>query len=298
MNTILALTSFFLGCLFSFGLFKRESNKTAHFIEQKPIDSTVRLELSGVVTGNRKLLKAINSLFDKYEEKTLCLSKEQEDLIRGLSGLSHDIRTPLTGAKGHIQLATMALTSNKTSEISSHLDSASERIDAVNHILCALSDYSHASDPDSSLSLQKVQLLPLVLEVLSGHTADFLEREWDPEVIAKDETIEITADPFEFKRIVDNLISNALLYGTASPKCICTQGSLTVLNKVATSETIDVDRMFERFYRADPSRAIPGSGLGLPTARQLAWNMGMDLTGETVGHSIEFSIIFQNEGER
>ena len=43
----------------------------------------------------------------------------------------------------------------------------------------------------------------------------------------------------------------------------------------------DLPKIFDRFYRADQSRATPGSGLGLSLARALARAMGGDLTAES-----------------
>src|SRR5699024_12185287 len=76
------------------------------------------------------------------------------------------------------------------------------------------------------------------------------------------------------KRIFRNLIQNAISYG--SEYLIIEQREEQILfrNRVQIGKSIDVTRIFDRFYKADHSRHEKSSGLGLSIVKQLMEKMG------------------------
>ena len=87
----------------------------------------------------------------------------------------------------------------------------------------------------------------------------------------------VAADPERLHQILDNLLDNAVKYaaeGTAIRVLAIPNisGIETVVSNATGAHKPDAERMFERFYRADPSRsaAAGGVGLGLAISRELA----------------------------
>lgn len=87
----------------------------------------------------------------------------------------------------------------------------------------------------------------------------------------------VAADPERLHQILDNLLDNAVKYaaeGTAIRISALSNisGVETVVANATSQHKPDAERMFERFYRADPSRsaAAGGVGLGLAISRELA----------------------------
>ena len=62
-------------------------------------------------------------------------------------------------------------------------------------------------------------------------------------------------------------------------------------NSVAGSDTLDPDRLFERFYQADSSRSTAGSGLGLSVAAKLAEAQGMTLAARLEGNMLVVTLV-------
>jgi len=99
-----------------------------------------------------------------------------------------------------------------------------------------------------------------------------------------DEDVVAPADPEALARIVENALVNCLRHGAAAPAITLRRAAtadgfaLTIVNEAEGLEALDASRLFERFYRGDPSRRSGGSGLGLAIADALARAQGMTLT--------------------
>ena len=110
-----------------------------------------------------------------------------------------------------------------------------------------------------------LQFEPLVFE--AGKTLE--------ENVAED--LCVTGDPAKLKRLVDVLLDNARKYTPPGGQITVTlapeSGKRARLNVRNEGEPIppgELERIFERFYRADPARTAGGFGLGLPIAREIA----------------------------
>jgi signal transduction histidine kinase len=102
-------------------------------------------------------------------------------------------------------------------------------------------------------------------------------RRLEIKVNVPDDIPPVAADPERLHQVLDNLFDNAAKYAAeGSPVTVAARlsgGSVeTVLSNATGRFRPDPDRMFDRFYRADPSRssAAGGVGLGLAISRELA----------------------------
>ena len=94
----------------------------------------------------------------------------------------------------------------------------------------------------------------------------------------------VTGEPASLERAVTNLLDNAVKWSPPGGivRIRLNHGTLTVDDQGPGIEPSDRDQVFERFYRSDESRAMPGSGLGLSIVRQVierhAGNVRVDET--------------------
>lgn len=241
-------------------------------------NANARVTIGSRAPGIAELAEAINGELDRTMQAHVAGMRAQRDFQRDLSALSHDIRTPLTGAKGYLQLAA----DEADPELERRrIDAAVERIDRTSELLDALFSYTKASDPDLALDIEPVDLREVVEQCLLGHYPDFERLEWEPVVSGADAPRVVEANRQALERIVENLVSNALRHGSDAPKIALSDEPgrpvLRIENRVEHAEAIDVEHLFDRFYRADAARQAGGSGLGLATAAKLAAAMGMSL---------------------
>ena len=281
-----------LGAVFVVGCYASELGRQARFLARRERESNARLTCGSRLPGLVGMVDAVNAEIDAADAERVRALRAADEFSRGLSALSHDVRTPLTGARGYLQLAREEADPARKD---AQLAAADARLAAMSGLLDELFSYARAADPDTPLELGPVAVRPLLEQVLLGHYPEFEQRGWEPALDCEDVTVEANAEALA--RIVENLVVNALRHGsgplrvTARPAGEGGRISIEFANPVADPSAIDADRLFERFYQADASRATAGSGLGLSVAAKLAAAQGMDLTARLAGAELVVTLV-------
>ena len=283
----LLLVGLGLGAFFVCVCYATELGRQARFLARRERLSNARLTCGSRLPGMVALVDAVNAEMDAADAERVAALRAADEFSRGLSALSHDVRTPLTGARGYLQLAREESDPARKDE---QLAAADARLAAMSGLLDELFSYARAADPDTPLELGPVALRPVLEQVLLGHYPEFEARGWEPELSCGD--VVVTADREALARIVENLVVNALRHGSG-PLAVRVRPAgekngvvVEFSNPVADPSSIDVDRLFERFYQADASRSTAGSGLGLSVAAKLAEAQGMTLTARLSGPNL------------
>ena len=235
-----------------------------------------RVRLRFPTRAARALAQEANGLIDEADAARLEAAEERRELQRNLATFSHDVRTPLAGAQGYLQLYAVAESDEERSEC---VAAAIERLGVMRVLVDQLFEYAKAVSDDRELARAPVEVADVLGECLAELYPSFVERGWAPEVAA-DEAVEVLADREALTRIVENVLGNCLRHGSGAPR-IELRGengfALSISNEAEGLETLDASRLFERFYRGDAARSTGGSGLGLSIAADLARAMGMSL---------------------
>ncbi len=263
-------------------LYERELGHLARFLERRDRSANERATVSFSTPGISSVAAAVNGEMDALRDERAALGEQQEAFQRDLAALSHDIRTPLAGAQGYLQLHER---STDPAERERCLREASLRLSAMRELTDRLFDYAKAADADSPLACEPVEVLPVLAEVLAGAYPQFAERGWEPAIDFEDDGATALADAEALSRVFSNLLANALRHGASAPaisqRLVSLEGGegngmveLAFSNKVEDADAIDADRLFERFYRADGARSGGGSGLGLAIVASLCKRMG------------------------
>lgn len=272
--------------------YRSEVDRMATFLRTRDRTSNGRLSTQMPGAAFARLARAVNAELDEAGAERRAADQAQREFQQGLASLSHDVRTPLAGAKGYVQLA---LGEPEGPERARYLACAVERLDAMEGLLGSLFAYTQAHDPDLALDLQPVAVLPVLAEVLAGQCPAFEERGWEPEVSFEDEGLVVMADRAALARILENLVANALHHGAGAPSISQRGSSIAFANAVADPAALEVGRLFERFYRADASRSRSGAGLGLAVVAELADAMGAAATASLEGDRLVMTLAFPTE---
>ena len=259
----------------------------AGFLRGREARSNARMTVEAPGRAFAELAEAVNAQLDAAQQERLDGQRRQQEFQRDLASLSHDIRTPLMGAKGYLRLAQ---DEGDEAGRDRRLAAAEARLDDMGALLDQLFAYAQANDPDLALDLRPVRVLPVLADVLVGQYPAFERQGWEPRVDFQDEALLVDADPEALARIFENLVVNALRHGVSAPTIEQRGGAVTFANEVSDPAALDVERLFERFYRADASRTSPGSGLGLAVAASLAEAMGMRLDARLEGATLRMGL--------
>jgi histidine kinase len=218
----------------------------------------------------------LGAAFDRMAEAVERARKVQRDF---LANLSHELKTPLTGLIGFSQ----ALVDGSLKTVAERTRAAAivhEEAERVLRMAQELLDLARVEAGSISMAIAPVDLagqLQQELEIVRPRAeARSLALALD---VARD-VPPVAADPERLHQILDNLLDNAVKYAPEGSTIAVSArlgdgGVETIVSNPAGAHRPDPERMFDRFYRADPSRSAAGGvGLGLAISKELATAMG------------------------
>ncbi|MCC0687993.1 sensor histidine kinase [Clostridioides sp. ES-S-0056-01] len=235
---------------------------------EKPIDIVLidknLIELAAEININQSLQK----------ENRLSILKREHQLKESISNISHDLRTPLTSMLGYLQLLQKTELSNEQKE---YLDISLSRGKYLQALINNFYDISLLEDKEFTLTLERINLDNILADIILSFTNQFEERNITPSIKFSDKPTYVIADETMLKRLVMNLVSNVIRYGSKELLIEILYTDFIEVhfqNEIRNEKNIDTDRLFDKFYTADLSRNHSGSGLGLYIVKVLAEKMG------------------------
>ncbi|MBH9986230.1 cell wall metabolism sensor histidine kinase WalK [Lactobacillus sp. M0390] len=244
-----------------------------HYIAQGHFDHTISFK---VKTDLQKVIDSINSLVDSTvnainEERAIEQSKDEL-----ISNVSHDIRTPLTSIIGYLGLLKSGV--DDPEEQQRYLNIAYSKAEQMKSLAHDLLEYTTLKSTNTSLNLTSLHIFSMLEQVAAGFEFEADEKGVVFNIETRPKDLTIQADPEKLVRVYNNLITNALKYGTGATQ-INLIANLVNNNEVElrvenNGERIPKDslkKIFERFYRMEGSRNTQtgGTGLGLAITKSI-----------------------------
>ena len=251
-------------------------------MQLEEIDRGSRMEL-GVQSRQRDVLALcgnLNRIWQHWYKNRMQYEKAQKQLKQNITSLAHDIRTPLTGAAGYVQLAQEC---KEAARRERYLQTADDRLKELGDMLEEMFLYTKLTSREFELNLSDIQLLPLLSDCLLGFYRQFEERGISPTVEFETESLRVRADEECLRRIFHNLIQNTLLHGRGGLAIRQRGTGLVFENLVSETSKPDPGQVFDQFYKADSARRKGSSGLGLFIVKELAEKMDMRVSAGMEG---------------
>jgi two-component system sensor histidine kinase MtrB len=231
-----------------------------------------QLEQRMVVRGEddlARLATSFNAMADSLQRQITQLEGLSQLQQRFTSDVSHELRTPLTT----VQMAADVLHEAR-GDFPAHVARSAEllraELDRFEGLLTDLLEISRYDAGAAVLDSEPTDLGALVARVVAGMYA--LAERHDTELVVSrpDEDVIAEVDARRVERILRNLVGNAIEHGAGRPVEITlaanrTAAAVTVRDLGVGLSSAEAQHVFDRFWRADPSRVrtVGGSGLGL-----------------------------------
>jgi heavy metal sensor kinase len=213
-----------------------------------------------------RLIGVFNQMLDRLE-------KSFHQAVRFSADAAHELKTPLTILQGELEQALLAASAGSPQQQT--LNRLLEEVQRLKSIMRKLLLLSLADSGQLKLTLEPMDLSAALESVCE-----------DTQILAPHLTVEpditpgirVNADRDLLRQVVQNLTGNAIKYNRKDGTIrfwLREDGPAVLLTIANTGKSIpssERERIFDRFYRADPSRnrKIEGVGLGLSLAREIA----------------------------
>ena len=242
-----------------FIVMKRELRKIANQISREDNDF---LSVQIVDEDLNRLVSGINHLYEKQLEIRKAANGKEKEIRESISMVSHDMKTPLTSIIGYLQMAKKSADEERQSDI----DTALERAAYLNGLVNDFFEISLIDADSFSPNLESLNICELICEEIFALSPSFDKKGMLPVFEKSDRDIRVQADRKMCTRVFQNYFSNCIKYGVGEVVIDVDESStekvrITISN--TPQNTVNPDKMFERFYRDDQARSGEGAGLGM-----------------------------------
>lgn len=248
----------------------------------------------GISSRDRHMRALTATLNDELRElNALRLMYEQGDmeLKHAITGVSHDLRTPLTAIAGYIDLLERESDPAKRAR---YIAIIKNRTEALRKLSEELLDYSVSASHEQSLELRPVALNRALEESLASFYQAFSDRGIVPQVYIPEEPVICLCEPQALNRVLGNVLSNAAKYSDGDLLVsLKPTGEIEVENSARRLDSVQTEKLFDRFYTVENARG--STGLGLSIAKTLTERMGGRIDAQYRHGRLHILIILKKE---
>lgn len=251
-------------------------------------DFSTEIETKGPIEF-QELGQAFNDMSRNLQDTFQSLDESEQEKRMMIAQLSHDIKTPITS----IQVTVEGILDGviKEEERLHYLTTIGRQTERLNKLVEELDVLTLNAQPQdiADEEVEDVFLDQLLIESMSEFQLQIEQEERDVYIQVKPESAKIKSYFDKLSRILVNLLNNAFKYSEPGTRievlAQLTEEELTISVKDEGQGILpeDLEKIFNRLYRVETSRNMKtgGHGLGLAIARELAHQLGGEITAES-----------------
>ncbi|OGL40121.1 MAG: hypothetical protein A2042_02710 [Candidatus Schekmanbacteria bacterium GWA2_38_11] len=201
------------------------------------------------------------------------LERVRQDFV---ANVSHELKTPLTLIIGYIE-ALIDGAKDDSESLTGFLNIIDSHAKRMNKLISDLLELAKIESVDYRVTKSRNSLRSLIESCLASYKEELNRKKLSFELKIEEESEWVFVDKSKIELAINNLIDNAIKYTPGNGKISIEAGSLKDYIEVRVVDTgigipsNEIDRIFERFYRADKarSRELGGTGLGLSIVKHI-----------------------------
>lgn len=251
-------------------------------------DTNTLVSISSSDKVIKKFAYKINEQLSILRNERLKLEYGNNELKNAITNISHDLRTPLTAISGYVELMKQEDVSENSKR---YLEIISERTKTMCMLTEELFQYSVTTCKMDSLEEEVVCMNDIIEESIASYYYDLEKQKIIPTIQFPDEKVFRVLDRKAFRRICDNIISNAIKYSDGDLDIkLTSDGKLTFTNSAKELDGVKIKLLFNRFFTVQTARE--STGLGLSIAKLLTEKMGGNISANYDNGKLSISICF------
>lgn len=227
-----------------------------------------------------ELLAQINRLLEERKKIKADFCSSENSLKKMLSNISHDIKTPMTVILGYLEI--LKMDSMKENEMLLKVEQKTQQVmDLINQFFTL----AKLEAGDTDIEISKIDICESCRESVLDFYEILTQKEFQVEAEIPEEPVFVQGNKDALRRILFNIISNAVRYGSDGKYMgifFRSDDKYVYVDVEDRGKGIDkafAQNVFERLFTMEDSRnrEIQGNGLGLTIAQNLAHQMGGEI---------------------
>lgn len=260
------------------GLSEKLQNDTNTLIDISSNDKEIRILANSI---NKQLI-ILRKGHHRY-------TQGDKELKTAITNISHDLRTPLTTICGYLDVMKGM---DKPPKIAEYLDIIDERAELMGQLTEELFRYSIILSTDSDGEKETVLINQILEDSIMAYHTVLSEKHIIPLVNITEQKFIRNLNKSSLSRIFSNLINNAVKYSDGDLEITLSDtGEIIFANTAKALSTVQVERLFDRFYTVETARH--STGLGLSIARTLVERMGGSISAEYKDKTLYIRLNFE-----
>lgn len=238
------------------------------------------------------VVKKINLMIETERKAKIETGREQTALKQAIADISHDIRTPLTAVVGYLQLA-------QNEDNRAYISIALERAMYCSSLVNDFFELSILDSKGCEPVMESVDVNDMLCELILANYPNFEAKSITPYFEESGRPVYARADRKMLTRVIQNLISNGIRYGSGwlDFALIADEAVQLSISNPISDDKIDTEKMFDKFYRASRSRTAGGAGIGLYICKQFVEAMDGTVSASVVDGMLTLTVTLGNPGK-
>ncbi len=251
-------------------------------------DTNNLITLSTSDRALKKLAALLNTELAALRKERRRLQSGDRELKEAITGVAHDLRTPLTAIRGYLSLLEEEEHSPNSSR---YLSVVRERTDALTSLTEELFRYSVVVSSAKELRPEKLSLNGALEESMAGYYAALTQKKISPAIALPDAPVYRFLDRAALGRIFENILNNAVKYSDGDLCVTLTEaGEISFSNRAEKLNALAAEKLFDRFYTVESGQNA--TGLGLSIARLLTEEMGGKIFASYENRTLTIRLFF------
>ena len=229
-----------------------------------------------------------NHMAERLQQSVELTQREERSRKELIAGISHDLRTPLTSIKAYIE-GLLEGVANTPERRQKYMKTILTKANDIDRMVDKLFLFSKLDLGDSPFYPESLSVAETIKSLLSSNADEYAKHGMTVTTDDIPPECTVCADPVQFRNAVTNLLENSLKYKDSQEvhvhiSCIENERDVTISveddGPGVPEDTLP--KLFDVFYRSDPSRSNPqkGSGLGLAITAKILERFGGSVRAE------------------